>query len=69
MLTIIRLLSDLLWYLHLRRIDLCVLWSACHQNAHDLEHAKLAFAAHAFHDHAWLTLSNPEITRIIDRLK
>jgi hypothetical protein len=45
-----------LWYRHLRRIDMQILWPACVEKAPDLEHARAAFALHAFNDPAWLAL-------------
>ena len=54
------------WYRRLRRIDMQVLWPACVEKAPDLDHAKAAFAAHAFNDPAWLVLGLPEIMRQID---
>lgn len=57
-----------LWYRRLRNIDLQVLWPACVKNGRDLDHARAAFAAHAFHDPAWLVLGEGEIIRIIDGL-
>lgn len=58
-----------LWYWQLRRIDLLFLWPSCRDNADDLDHARAAFALHAFHDHAWQWLGVDEIIRRIDRLQ
>ncbi len=62
-----------LWYARLRRIDLQILWPACKEQAarteRQLDHAKAAFAHHAFHDKAWLFLGDAEIARRIDGLK
>ena len=42
------------WYRAWQRgFDLRVLWPACYKKAPDLDHAKAAFACHAFHDEAW----------------
>lgn len=54
-----------LWRKRQRAIDLDVLWPACKQEAPDLDHAKAAFAVHAFHDPAWLALGKDEIRRRI----
>ncbi len=52
-----------------RAIDLQVLWPACKKQASDLDHAKAAFALHAFNDPAWLSLGEGEIARRIDALR
>ena len=57
-----------LWYARLRRIDLKILWPVCKQKAEDLDHAKAAFAVHAFNDEAWKFLSHDEIVKRIDVL-
>lgn len=51
-----------------RAIDLETLWPACVSNAQDLDHAKAAFAFHAFSDPAWQCLGREEIMRRIDTL-
>lgn len=51
-----------------RDLDLQILWPACKENAHDLDHAKAAFALHAFNDEAWKPLGEDEIKRRIDAL-
>lgn len=53
------------WYKRQRAIDLQILWPSCRDLAPDLDHAKAAFAVHAYHDRAWLTLGEAEIWRII----
>jgi hypothetical protein len=57
-----------LWHARLRRIDRQILWPACRASARDLDHAKAAFAMHAFQDPAWLSLGADEIAAQIDRL-
>ena len=57
-----------LWRHRQRSIDLEILWPVCKENAADMDHAKVAFAFHAFHDRAWLILSDDEIKRRIDAL-
>lgn len=57
------------WRRRQRQIDLEILWPACLKLGRDLDHAKAAFAVHAFHDPAWLCLGEAEIYRIIDHLQ
>lgn len=57
-----------LWRERQRSIDLRILWPTCKEQASDLDHAKMAFAMHAFHDPAWLCLGDDEIRRQIDGL-
>jgi hypothetical protein len=57
-----------LWRERQRSIDLQILWPVCKENARDLDHARAAFAYHAFHDSAWLCLGDDEIKRRIDAL-
>lgn len=54
------------WYAHLRRIDIEILWPSCRKLAPDLDHAKAAFAAHAFQDEAWLALGEEGIVGAIE---
>jgi hypothetical protein len=56
------------WRQRQRSIDLSILWPVCKEKATDLDHAKAAFAMHAFHDPAWLALGDDEIKRQIDAL-
>ena len=57
-----------IWYKRLRKIDLEILWPSCRDLASDLDHARAAFAVHAFNDKAWVFLGEDEIARIIDSL-
>ena len=57
------------WRARQRRLDTQILWPICVQGANDLDHAKAAFAMHAFNDPAWLELGEDEIIQVIDRLK
>lgn len=58
------------WRTRQRRIDIEILWPICCQGAKDLDHAKAAFAVHAFHDSAWLgAMSAEEIIEFIDALE
>lgn len=58
-----------IWQYRQRAIDLDILWPTCRANATDLDHARAAFAYHAFHDPAWLALGHDEIVRRIDELR
>lgn len=42
------------WWARQRAVDLQTLWPACKKLAPDLDHAKAAFAVHAFQDPAWV---------------
>jgi hypothetical protein len=54
------------WKARQRRIDIQVLWPACKTQAVDLDHAKAAFAYHAFNDSAWTDVfTHEEIKDII----
>jgi hypothetical protein len=55
------------WHARQRRIDLDILWPICRREANDLDHAKAAFAVHAYHNPAWLELGD-ELFPFIDRL-
>lgn len=57
-----------LWHAQTRRLDLVILWPSCRKFAPDLDHAKAAFAMHAFNDAGWLVLGEDEIYRRIDEL-
>jgi hypothetical protein len=58
-----------LYYARLRRIDLEILWPSCRDQAWSIDHARAAFAVHAFRDPAWLFLGHDEIANTIDRLQ
>jgi len=69
-----------LWYWHTRRCDLHYLWPACKNEAlrrrdemgwgyqDALDHARAAFAVHAYKDAGWQWLGDEEIARRIDGL-
>lgn len=57
------------WHARQRAIDLELLWPICRTGAHDLDHAKAAFAYHALNDPAWQTLGEAEILSRIDALE
>lgn len=58
-----------LWYARCRKTDLEVLWPTCVEQARDLDHAKAAFAVHAFNDPAWMFLGRDAVRRFIDDLQ
>lgn len=58
-----------LWYARLRKIDMQILWPSCVSQAHDLDHAKMAFAVHAFSDPAWMFLGHDAVRGFIDKLQ
>lgn len=58
-----------LWHAQRRAFDLKYLWPACCDEAPDLDHAKAAFAYHAFHDTAWLWIGEKKIVETIDKLE
>jgi hypothetical protein len=57
------------WRARQRNLDLVILWPICKQGANDLDHARAAFAVHAFNDPAWLCLGEDAIFEFIDRLE
>jgi hypothetical protein len=57
------------WRARQRRIDLEILWPICVRGANDLDHAKAAFAMHAFNDPAWLCLGEDAMIDLISRLE
>jgi hypothetical protein len=57
------------WHARQRSIDMDILWPVCLQGANDLDHAKAAFATHAFNDPAWLALGEDGIIQFIDQLE
>ena len=56
------------WHARQRRIDMVILWPICRREANDLDHAKAAFAVHAFNDPAWLELGEDAMLDFIDGL-
>lgn len=58
-----------MWRKRQRSIDMVILWPSCKSLAVDLDHAKAAFAIHAFNDSAWTNdLSERQIIDLIDAL-
>jgi hypothetical protein len=58
-----------LWYAQCRKTDMQILWPICVEQACDLDHAKAAFAVHAFNDPAWMFLGRDAVRQIIDRME
>jgi hypothetical protein len=56
------------WHARQRRIDMAILWPICRREANALDHAKAAFAVHAFNDPAWLELGEDAMLDFIDGL-
>jgi hypothetical protein len=56
------------WHARQRAIDLQILWPVCCDLAISIDHAKAAFATHAFADPAWLCLGHDAIVVCIDAL-
>lgn len=58
-----------LWHARQRAVDLQILWPICREQAPDLDHAKAAFAVHAFNDEAWTFLGHDVVASFINDLK
>ncbi len=56
------------WHARTRKLDLEILWPTCKRLAPSMDHARAAFAYHAFHDAGWLALGEEEIERRIEEL-
>lgn len=57
------------WYARCRKLDMEILWPSCLSQAPSLDHAKAAFAVHAFNDPAWLFLGRDTVHQFIDGLQ
>ena len=57
------------WRARQRKIDLEILWPTCVEQADDLDHARAAFAVHAFNDAAWSDFSEDDLIAFIGELK
>lgn len=57
------------WWSRQRAIDLRILWPICKERGRNLDHAKAAFAVHAFHDPAWIGFYGEDLYNVIDALK
>ena len=57
------------YYARMRKLDLAILWPELVKHAVDLDRAKAAFASHAFHDNAWLSLGWDTVYQLIDKLE
>ena len=66
---VLKWLADKMLHAPRRKIDLDILWPSICKISPDLHTAKAAFAWHASHDNAWLTLGEQEIARQIDALR
>lgn len=56
------------WWARQRAIDMEILWPQCKRLAADLDHAKAAFAVHAFNDAAWVRHYQYDLYKVIDAL-
>ena len=56
------------WHARQRRIDMDILWPICRREANNLDHAKAAFAVHAYNDPAWMELGEEKLFAFIDGL-
>ena len=56
------------WHSRQRSVDLQILWPSCKEHTADLDHAKAAFAVHAFNDAAWTSLGHDEVVKRIEGL-
>ena len=55
------------WWRTQRHADIAILWPRCKDLAPDLEHAKGAFAVHAFNDPAWIEFyGEDQLIQVID---
>jgi hypothetical protein len=57
------------WWARQRAIDMQILWPTCKKQAVDLDHAKAAFAMHAFADPAWVRFYEGRLFDVIDKLE
>lgn len=58
------------WWERQRATDLEILWPTCKAQAQTLDHAKAAFAVHAFNDKAWIRhYGHDELVRVIDAMR
>ena len=58
-----------MWYARCRKLDMELLWPSCLSQACDLDHAKAAFAVHAFNDPAWMFVGRAAVHECIEGLK
>lgn len=57
------------WWRRQREFDLRVLWPECKRQSIDLDHARAAFALHAFQDPAWVREYEYNLIKVIGELK
>jgi hypothetical protein len=58
-----------LWWARQRSMDMRILWPACKSMACDLDHAKAAFAVHAYNDPAWVRFYEGGLWKVINQLE
>jgi hypothetical protein len=56
------------WRARQRAIDLQILWPICKEKARSLDHARAAFAVHAFSDPAWVDEYGDNLVNVIGEL-
>ena len=56
------------WWARQRKMDMEILWPLCVDNSPDMDHAKAAFAVHAFNDPAWIEHYGSQLPAVIDAL-
>lgn len=57
------------WWSRQRAIDLRILWPACKEGAASIDHARAAFALHAFNDPAWVREYGENLYNVIGELQ
>lgn len=57
------------WWARQRAIDLEILWPQCKAMAPDMDHARAAFAVHAFNDPAWVRHYQGGLFKAIEELQ
>lgn len=58
------------WWARQREQDMQLLWPVCKEQAPTLEHAKAAFAVHAYDDPCWIDYyGHDELRAFIDNLE
>ena len=57
------------WWARQRAVDLKILWPECKKQAPDLDHARAAFAVHAFNDPAWVRFYEERLYAVIGELQ
>lgn len=57
------------WWARQRAVDLNVLWPQCKRLSPTIDHARAAFAVHAYSDAAWVREYGDRLADIIGELK